>query len=174
MIRTAGTAGSKAGGRADARRRARSAARLAVVQALYQMELTGAGLDTVVEEFRRHRLGREIEGAEVAEADADFFEDVVRGVVSRQIGIDKQVNATLAEGWRLSRLDSILRALLRAATYELMARGDVPARVVIDEYAAVAAAFFDGAETGFVNGALDRIARALRPAEFSAGTGDAV
>ncbi|MFP4002487.1 MAG: transcription antitermination factor NusB [Alphaproteobacteria bacterium] len=153
--------------RPEERQRARSAARLAVVQALYQMELGGAGVDSVVEEFRTHRLGRDIEGAEAAEADAPFFADVVRGVVTRQVAIDRQVNAILAEGWRLARLDSTLRALLRAATFELMARDDVPARVVIDEYAAVARAFFDLSETGFVNGALDRIARALRPHEFS-------
>ncbi len=93
----------------------------------------------------------------------------MRGVVERQIAIDKQVNAMLAEGWRLARLDSILRALLRAGTYELMARTDVPARVAIDEYVDLAQAFFDGSETGFVNGTLDRIAHALRPDEFPAG-----
>ena len=157
---------------ADERQRTRSAARLAVVQALYQMELTGVGVDTVVDEFRNFRFGQQLEGAELTEADAPFFADIVRGVVARQVAIDKQVNATLAEGWRLSRLDSILRALLRAATFELTARKDVPARVVIDEYVDVTSAFFNGPEAGFVNGALDRIARALRPDEFPSAPGD--
>ncbi len=174
MARAAGIAKAKARRRAQESRRARSVARLGAVQALYQMELTGTGVDSVIEEFRRHRLGRDIEGVATAEADVEFFDDLVRGVVGRQVAIDKQVNARLAEGWRLARLDSILRALLRAATFELMARADVPARVVIDEYVELACAFFDGSETGFVNGALDRIARVLRPNELPAGTGDTV
>lgn len=171
MARAASTgrAGEK---RRMERQRSRSAARLAAVQALYQMELTGAGMDSVIEEFRNYRLGRELEGAPIAEADAPFFADLVRGVVGRQIAIDKQVNSRLAEGWRLARLDSILRALLRAATFELMARPDVDARVVIDEYVELARAFFTGSEPGFVNGALDRIAHALRPDEFPADAAD--
>lgn len=152
----------------EERARARSAARLAVVQALYQMELSGTGVGSVIKEFLDHRLGAEIDGAEYRHADPDFFADLVAGVVSRQIAIDAEVNGTLAEGWRLPRLDSILRALLRAAAYELMARDDVPARVVIDEYVDVAHAFFEGAEPGFVNGVLDRIARHLRASEFGA------
>lgn len=148
--------------------RARSASRLAAVQALYQMELSGTGVSSVIREFQDHRLGAEIDGAEYRHADPDFFADLVQGVVSRQMDIDAEVNGRLAEGWRLPRLDSILRALLRAAAYELMARDDVPARVVIDEYVDVAHAFFEGAEPGFVNGVLDRIARHLRAAEFGA------
>lgn len=174
MARDGGAGKAKLRRRAEEKRRARSAARLAAVQALYQMELTGAGVDSVIEEFRHHRLGGELDGAKAAEADAPFFADLVRGVVERQIAIDKQVNAMLAEGWRLARLDSILRALLRAATFELMARTDVPARVAIDEYVDLAQAFFDGSETGFVNGALDRIAHALRPDEFDVSAADTV
>lgn len=168
MARARNPAGRKVAGHgAGARNRERSAARLAAVQALYQMELTGAGVDSVVEEFRHYRLGRELDGMDYARADAAFFAALVTGVVARQVAIDKLVNGTLAEGWRLARLDSILRALLRVGAFELMELSDVPARVVIDEYVDVAHAFFEGAEPGFVNGALDRIAHLLRPDEFS-------
>ena len=58
------------------------------------------------------------------------------------------------------------RPTLRAGTYELPARADIPPRVVINEYLEGAHAFFAGAETGLVNGVLDRLARTLRPREM--------
>lgn len=145
----------------------RSAARLAAVQALYQMELTGEDADSVTEEFAAFRFGRE---PEVTPGDPDraFFGDIVRGVPRLQGEIDEAVTGCLAEGWRLSRVDSILRAILRAGAYELIARPDVPAKVVIDEYVELAHAFFAADEPSFVNAALDGLARRKRAAEFGA------
>jgi N utilization substance protein B len=145
---------------------ARSAARLAAVQALYQSELSQSDVRQVAEEFVAHRLGREIEEVEYRLADIGFFRDLVEGVARHQVEIDGKANERLASGWRLGRLDSILRAILRAGVYELTHRKDVPARVAIDEYVDVAHAFFEGQEPGVVNGVLDKIARAERPAEF--------
>jgi N utilization substance protein B len=136
----------------------RRAARIAAVQALYQMELAEAGADEVVEEFIDHRLE---DGA-----DADFFTAVVRGVPPHQVEIDRTIAGALNEKWTIARLDSILRAILRCAVFELVARRDVPAKVVIDEYIAVAHAFEADAEAGFLNGALDAIARRKRAREF--------
>ncbi len=144
----------------------RSVARLAAVQALYQMDMAGTDVNEVVAEFAAHRLGRDAEGADYAEADAEFFRDVVTGVVREQRRIDPVLNEQLAEGWRLARIDSILRAILRSATYEILKRPDVPAKVVINEYVDVAHAFFDGEEPKVVNGILDQVARRIRPAEF--------
>ena len=139
----------------------RHAARLAAVQAIYQMELTGANAETVASEFVEHRFGQEVHSP-----DETFFADIVRGVPHHQVEIDRSIVRCLASGWRLSRVDSILRAILRAAAFELVARKDVPARVILDEYVEISHAFFGGNEPAFVNAALDKLARGKRPAEF--------
>lgn len=140
-------------------RQARSVARLAAVQALYQMEVSGAGAEAVVREFTDHRFDRDIEGHTLAQADEAFFAEVVRGVVGEQAEIDQAIAKRLAEGWRLERIDATLRAILRAGAFELLRRPDVPHEVVIDEYVEIAKSFFEGPEPGFVNGALDGITR---------------
>ena len=151
----------------------RSAARLAAVQALYQMDMTGIDLNEVIAEFEAHRLGKEIEGCQYADAEAAFFRDLVEGVVREQLEIDPLIDRQLAEGWRLTRVDSILRAILRAGAYEILKRGDVPARVVISEYVDIAHAFFGEDEPKVVNGILDRLGHRARPSEFAAkGTND--
>ena len=143
----------------------RSVSRLAAVQALYQMEVSGAGVDAVVREFSEHRFDRAVEdaeGAQLAQADETFFAELVKGVVSKQAIIDPAIVRRLASGWKLERLDATARAVLRAGAYELMNRPDVPTEVVIDEYVEIAKSFFEGPEAGFINGALDAIARDAR------------
>lgn len=149
-------------GKSDGGRQARSAARLAAVQALYQMDVAQTPLDDIIDEFVDHRLGREIEGAIYAAADKAHFEEVVRGVVRAQRVIDEEINGALARGWALARMDSTLRAVLRAGTYELKERPDIPLKVAINEYVDVAHAFFEGEEPGVVNAVLDRLGRRLR------------
>ena len=144
-------------------RRARTVARLAAVQALYQMELAGEGVDTVITEFSNHRFDSDIEGEPLAEADEAWFAEIVRGVVGSQRDIEAAVKAGLASNRRLERLDSTLRALLRAGAWELRDRPEVPREIVIDEYVELAKAFFDDAEAKFVNAALDGVARDVRP-----------
>ena len=145
-----------------ARSLSRSAARLAAVQALYQMEMEATPLAKLLHEFHQHRLGATIEDATYVDAEQDFFDDVVSGVDARREEIDGLITGRLAEGWSLNRLDRPMRAILRAGTYELIARPDVPAASVISEYIDVAHAFFDKRETGFVNGLLDAIAKTAR------------
>ena len=142
--------------------RGRSASRLAAVQALYQLEMRGEAVPKLLTEFHQHRLGQEIEGAEYLTADEPFFDDVVAGVAARQAELDELIAAGLAQGWSLNRLDRPMRALLRAAVYELVARADVPAATVINEYVDVAHAFHDAKEAKFVNGLLDTVARRVR------------
>ena len=142
---------------------ARSRARLATVQALYQMDLAETDLIEVIEEFKQHRLSGSADGNNMADADQEHFAQVLRGVVKRQREIDPLIDQQLATGWRLARIDSIVRAILRAATFELIEMPDVPARVVISEYIEVARAFFEGDEPKLVNGVLDQLARKLRP-----------
>ena len=143
-------------------RQQRSVARLAAVQALYQMEVSGSGVEAVVREFSDHRFGGDLEGADLAEADEAFFAELMRGVVADQAAVDQAIARRLATGWRLERIDATLRAILRAGAFELIHRPDVPTEVAIDEYVEIAKSFFEGPEPGFVNGALDGIARDRR------------
>ncbi|MBC38505.1 MAG: transcription antitermination factor NusB [Oceanicaulis sp.] len=148
----------------DRRARLRRSARLSAVQALYQMETSGSGAKAVVKEFRDHRFGYEDEPGDYVETDEDFFEDLVTGIVSIQADVDKRIGGVLKEGWKLSRLDATVRAILRAGGYELIARKDVPPAVVINEYVDVAHAFFEDSEPGFVNATLDALAKQVRDA----------
>jgi N utilization substance protein B len=143
----------------NAPRQSRSVARLAAVQALYQMEVTRAGVETVIREFRDHRFGDDIEGEALAEADEPFFGELVRGVIADQKSIDAALVKRLAAGWRLERLDATVRAILRCASFELLGRPDVPREVAINEYVEISKSFFSGTEVGFVNGILDAVAR---------------
>jgi N utilization substance protein B len=148
-------------------RLALSAARLAAVQALYQMEMTGADWREVVREFDDHRLGAEIEGVQYREADPAHFKATVEGAVADQSRIDKLTDTALVATWPLGRIDAILRAVFRAAGQELTARADIPAKVVIGEYVDVAKAFFEaGREAKFVNAVLDHMARDARPEQM--------
>ena len=138
----------------------RSAARLAIVQALYQMDVTGKGLNEILAEFESFWIGREVEGDEYKPAEVQFFRDVLAGVLKEQRAIDPLIDRTLAEGWPLKRVEAVMRAV------ELKMRTDVPARVVITEYVAVASAFFEREEAGMTNAVLDRLARQLRSGEL--------
>lgn len=145
----------------------RGAARLAAVQALYQMDLTEARLLDVVSEYENLRLGQELDGDRYVDADAGWFRGVVSGVVAEQKSIDPVIHAALTPDWPLSRIDTLLRAVLRAGVFELRSRKDVPARVIITEYVDVAKAFYGEDESRMVNGVLDTVARKLRPSEVS-------
>jgi N utilization substance protein B len=145
----------------------RSVARLAAVQALYQLELNPEiAAEAVVHEFLRHRLGKEINGERLAEADARFFSDIVHGANADRERLDVEISAALVEDWPLNRLDAVLRAILHAGAWELLHRRDVPPRVSISEYTALAHAFFTGKEPGLANGVLDRLGRMLRADEM--------
>lgn len=144
------------------RSKSRSAARLAAVQALYQLEMEGTPLATLLHEFHQHRLGATIEDVTYADAEESFFDDVVTGVDKRRDEIDAMITARLSKGWSLERLDKPMRQILRAGAYELIARKDVPTGTVISEYVDVAHAFYDKREAGFVNGLLDGVAKDVR------------
>ena len=145
----------------------RGAARLAAVQALYQMDLAGTGLNEIMAEFESHWLGGEVEGAKYLPAESAYFRDIVSGVVREQNSLDPKIDAALARGWPLKRIEAVLRAVLRAGAYELACRNDVPARVVMSEYVDVAGAFVDRDETGMVNAVLDQLARQYRAEEIA-------
>lgn len=146
----------------------RSAARLAAVQALYQTEFTNRDVASVAAEFVVHRIETPVDELDLSQADKAFFRALLSGVVEHQTHIDMLIKKSLAAGWTLERLDSSLRALLRAGTFELAFRKDVPVRVTIDEYVEIASDFYEGDEMKFVNGVLDAIARQERPSDLTA------
>lgn len=148
-------------------KRKRAASRLAAVQALYQMDVAAKGLNEVFAEFETHWIGREVEGVEYEQADVEFFRRVITGVLADQVEIDRATDKLLAEGWPLRRVEAVMRAVFRAAGFELRKRKDIPARVVITEYVDVAAAFLAKEEVGMVNAVLDRLAREYRASEFA-------
>ncbi|MBR9970593.1 transcription antitermination factor NusB [Magnetospirillum sulfuroxidans] len=145
----------------------RSAARLAAVQALYSMEITGVSAEQALDEFRQ-RLESEPRG-KLADPDGDLVSLLVRGATAEGAELDRQIAAGLARDWTVDRLESVLRAILRAGAFELKSRPQTPARVAITEYVDVAHAFYSGPEPGLVNAVMDRMARNLRPAEFEGG-----
>jgi N utilization substance protein B len=153
------------------KREQRSAARLAAVQALYEMDMSGKGVAEAVSEFEAHWMGREVEDLEFKPAEEGFFRDLVGGVVQEQVLIDRKIDAALASGWPLRRIEAVLRAIMRAGCYELVRRRDVPARVVISEYVDVAHAFYEGDEPGLVNAVLDVIGRDVRKDELNQRAG---
>jgi transcription antitermination protein NusB len=143
----------------------RGAARLAAVQALYQMDVGGTGVLEVVSEYEAHRLGQEIDGEQYLKADASWFRSIVSGVVRDQLKLDPMIKNSLQDDWALSRLDSTVRAILRAGSFELIERKDVPVAVIVNEYVEIAQAFFDEDEPKLVNAVLDRIAKQVRGAQ---------
>lgn len=138
----------------------RGAARLAAVQALYQMDVGRQTLEDTLSQFGTIHVGREIEGEEYLPADADFFRQIVTGVIKSQLQIDPAVDTALADSWPMGRIDATLRAILRAAAFELLKRKDIPSRVVITEYVDVAKAFYEDDAPKMVNAVLDQVAKA--------------
>jgi transcription antitermination protein NusB len=137
----------------------RGAARLAAVQALYQMDVGRQTLEDTLSQFSAIHVGREIEGEEYLPADADFFRQIVTGVIKGQLQIDPAVDSALIDSWPMGRIDATLRAILRAATFELLKRKDIPSRVVITEYVDVAKAFYEDEAPKMVNAVLDQVAK---------------
>jgi N utilization substance protein B len=154
-------------GKQEQRLERRRAARLAAVQALYQMDVAGKGLIEAMADFEAFWMGKEVDGVALPPAEANFFRDILGGVVREQRPIDRAVDAALTDGWPLRRIETVLRSVLRAGTYELMFRKDVPPKVVINEYVTVARAFYEGDEPGIANAVLDRIAREARAEQMA-------
>ena len=150
--------------------RSRSASRLAVVQALYQMEMSGQDSESAIEEFIEHRIGQELEGGHYAEADHKYFANIVRGVVAQQTEIDQTLAQATGKSWPFDRIDTLIRAILRASAYECLENKNVPLRVIVDEYMNVAAAFYEHGshEMRFLGGNLFQVAREFRPDDAGA------
>ena len=146
----------------DVTRARRAGARLAAVQALYEMEQTEKSARATIREFMEDRLGFGPDGLPVEEADPDLFKSIVNAVVEHQAKIDTAILARLAEGWKLTRLDATMRALLRAGAAEFIAHQELSDAVILDEYVSLAHDFFEEADAKFANAVLQNVGQDLR------------
>ena len=140
----------------------RSAARLAAVQALYQLDVAGGGVEEVVGEFNNYRLGGEVDGKQLIEAEPELFGDLVLGVTQRRTEIDQRLTVVIHDELTFDRFELLLRVILRAGAYEILARADIDTSLTISEYVDVANSFFVNRESSMVNRILDRLAHAHR------------
>ena len=161
--------GAPSNAKAPRKANKRGAARLAAVQALYQMDLAGTGVNEILAEFESHWIGQEVEGEKYLPAEAAYFRDIVNGVLREQRALDPLIDGALSKGWPLKRIETIIRAVLRAGAYELAHRKDVPGRVIVTEYSDVAAAFVERDEIGMVTAVLDQLGHELRGDAFKVG-----
>ena len=144
----------------------RHAARMAAVQALYQVGQSGDSADEVIRQFEKHRFDASGDEASIADPDREFFRSVVNGAADQRDQLDELIGSALLAGWTLGRIEQVIRAILEAGAFELVSRPDIPAKVVINEYADLAHDFHAASEAGFVNSVLDKLARRLRAGEF--------
>ncbi|HLK10131.1 MAG TPA: transcription antitermination factor NusB [Candidatus Binatia bacterium] len=129
----------------------RRAARELAIQALYQLDVAGEeAADADLALFWSH--------FEQPPAVQRFARELVEGVRAERGRIDRLI-ADAAEHWRLPRLSRVDLAVLRLATFELLARPDIPASVTLDEAVEIARRFGGDDSAAFVNGVLDHIAR---------------
>jgi len=129
------------------------------------MEQTGQSGRAAIRDLMDDRLGVGPDEDPVEEADPDLFKSIVNATIEHQNTVDTAILARLSKGWKLSRLDSTTRSILRAAVAELVAHQELSRRILLDEYVSLAHDFFDKTEANFVNAVLDNVSKDLRPEE---------
>ena len=138
--------------------RPRSRSRSLAVQALYQWQMAGQDVASIIDHFLVEQDGKRF--------DSDYFNELVRGVPARLGELDTALAPCVDRP--LEAVDPVERAILRVGAYELLQHPEIPYRVVINEAVELAKTF--RAEQGhrYVNGVLDKAARVLRPLEAAA------
>ncbi len=141
-------------------------ARLRSVQALFQMEASGAGVNQVVRDFESGLLSDDAPGSVTKQIDPEYFRQLLDKALTNQQQIDSATSQALRADWPIDRIDPTIRAIFRAAGAEL-AMDSAPPRMVVDEFVEIAKAFcVETRAVGFVNGVLDNMARAMHPEAF--------
>ena len=143
----------------------KSAARLLGVQILFEMEINGKNTKTVIKRLTKSYLKEisELNNDEVS--DKGYLIKILNGVSLHQEKIDKDIIENL-NNWTLSRIDSVSRAILRSACFEIHECLDVPPKVIINEYVNISKSFFNDKEPNFINGILDSISKIYRKDEI--------
>ena len=143
----------------------KSSARLFAVQILFEMEINGKKINSILERLTDEYLIEISRLNKTGKADKNHLIKILKGVTKNRKDIDLNINDNLI-GWSLSRIDSVSRAILRSALYELRECIDIPVKVIINEYIEISKSFFEGDEPNFINGILDKISKIYRPNEF--------
>lgn len=143
----------------------KSSARLFAVQILFEMEINGKKINNILERLTNEYLIEISRLNKTEKADKNHLIKILKGVAKSQKDIDLNINDNLI-GWSLSRIDSVSRAILRSALYELRECNDIPVKVIINEYIEISKSFFEGDEPNFINGILDKVSKIYRPNEF--------
>ena len=143
----------------------KSSARLFAVQILFEMEINGKKINSILERLTDEYLIEISRLNKTGKADKNHLIKILKGVTKNQKDIDLNINDNLI-GWSLSRIDSVSRAILRSALYELRECNDIPVKVIINEYIEISKSFFEGDEPNFINGILDKVSKIYRPNEF--------
>ena len=143
----------------------KSSARLFAVQILFEMEINGKKINNILERLTDEYLIEISRLNKTEKADKSHLIKILKGVIKNQKDIDLNIKDNLI-GWSLSRIDSVSRAILRSALYELRECNDIPVKVIINEYIEISKSFFEGEEPNFINGILDKISKIYRPNEF--------
>ena len=140
---------------------ARRKARRALLQAVYQWQLSGNELASIRQDFQQ--------GDALKKADLEFFDELLGKVVRRTSDLDEAYTGLLDRD--AEQLDHVERAILRLATAEFRFRIDIPYRVVINEYVELAKSFGATDSYKYINGVLDQLATQLRTVEVEAARG---
>ena len=135
----------------------KSSSRLISVQILYEMEINGKSFELISKRFSKKYFSEIMSSKNNVMPDKSYIKHIVKGVSLHQKKIDRIINENL-EKWSLPRIDSLARAILRSAVYELLSPNDVPDKVVFNEYIEISKLFFSSEEPSFINGILDTIA----------------
>ncbi len=137
--------------------------RLAAVQALYQQEITHESIKHIISQYRQHDLVHWSDLLNNVKLDWPFFDLLVAGVADNQEKIDQLLRNNLEKEWPIDRLETVLRVILRAATFEFSNFSDIPIKVIITEYVNITGCFYESKEIGFINKILDLISSQIRP-----------
>jgi len=148
-----------------------AATRLAAVQAVYELIMMDSPVDDVLASFaaERWKTADEEVNAEMARPKPELLKELVGGTASRKAEIDEALKPAMQKSRGFEDMESVMQAILRTATYELLARRNVPAKTIIGAYTSVADAFFDedGQQVKLIAGILNAVARNLRADEFT-------
>ena len=143
--------------------KAKSSARLTGVQSLYEIEISGSSVDSVMANFlQRQWIQFDEDGEDLYPPDKTKFYSLIRGVQLEKNKLDDIIIAAIDKENQFERLDVLLKSILRAGTFELLMETNVPLAVIINEYVDVAHAFYTENIPAFVNGVLDTIGKKLR------------
>jgi N utilization substance protein B len=139
-----------------------SAARLAAVQAVYQVLGNNQSAESVISEYRLHRLGKPVDGQEFVTPDGVLFEMVVRGVYDRMNALEDMIIAALQKSNKTKPSEPLLMAILLCGAFELLDNQEVDAPVILSDYLNVTHAFYEQGESRLVNAILDSIKAVIR------------